>query len=418
MLPSPHPALAEASTPESGQALEALLRLRQLRMHFQPIVAADGREVFAYEALARAAAGCSLRSPMAMFEAARQHRRLAELDGLCRELALEQWAEQGLSERLFLNVSPEVLLDSAHSRGLTRHLLHRHGLHPHQVVIELTEQTPGLDPALMREAVCHYQSMGFAIALDDLGEGYASLKLWSAVQPDFVKIDRHFISGIHQDSLKRRFVRSIIDIAHGSGSQVIAEGIEQEGEMECVSQLGAEYLQGWLFASAEVDPAGQRAGLEQRLRRLSRCRHAAPLALGAGSLLRQVAPVLQDTCLEEVAERLHAEPELMALAVVDAQQRPVGMIIRHRLLGLLNQRFGPELHGRRAIHEVMQTHSLRVEEDEPLERLSAKLLGRRDIHRDEDFIIMRGGCYRGLGRPLDLLRILAERQLAVRAQCP
>ncbi len=414
MLPSPSLQASHGQpVVESRHALEALLRLRQVSMHFQPIVSSNGREVFAYEALARGSAAGPLASPLTMFSAAREHGRLVELDSLCRERALEQWSTLGLTERLFINVSPDVLLDGAHSPGLTRRLLRRFGLRPHQVVIELTEQTPGLDSALMREAVSHYQSMGFAIALDDLGEGYASLKLWSSVQPDFVKIDRHFISGIHADPLKRRFVRSIIDIAHGSGSQVIAEGIEHEAEMECVRQLGADYLQGWLFAPAEADPLGQRAVLDRHLRQLSRrLQQRPPPGRSIGSLARAVTPVQQDVTVNEVAQRLHAEQEVMSLAVVDEQQRPVGLIIRHRLLGLLSQRFGPELHARRMIHEVMQSSPLRVETDETLERVSAKVTGREGSDRDEDFIITRGGRYQGLGRTLDLLRIITELQVA------
>lgn len=414
MLPSPSLQAAHGQpVVESRHALEALLRLRQVSMHFQPIVSSNGREVFAYEALARGNAAGPLASPLTMFSAAREQGRLVELDSLCRERALEQWSTLGLTERLFINVSPDVLLDGTHSPGLTRRLLRRFGLRPHQVVIELTEQTPGLDSTLMREAVSHYQSMGFAIALDDLGEGYASLKLWSSVQPDFVKIDRHFISGIHADPLKRRFVRSIIDIAHGSGSQVIAEGIEHEAEMECVRQLGADYLQGWLFAPAEADPLGQRAALDRHLRHLSRMlQQRSPPGRSIGSLARAVTPVQQDVTVNEVAQRLHAEQEVMSLAVVDEQQRPVGLIIRHRLLGLLSQRFGPELHARRLIHEVMQSSPLRVEADETLEGVSAKVTGREGSDRDEDFIITRGGRYQGLGRTLDLLRIITELQVA------
>ena len=68
--------------------------------------------------------------------------------------------------------------------------------------------------------------MGFGIALDDLGAGYSSLRLWSELRPDYVKIDRYFIDGIHQDVVKREFVESILKIARASRAQVIAEGIE------------------------------------------------------------------------------------------------------------------------------------------------------------------------------------------------
>src|SRR5690606_38719081 len=95
-----------------------------------------------------------------------------------------------------------------------------------KVVIELTEQMPTDDFELLDTALHHYRNMGFSIALDDLGAGYSSLRMWSELRPDYVKIDRYFIDGIHRDAVKRGFVESILKIARASQAQVIAEGIE------------------------------------------------------------------------------------------------------------------------------------------------------------------------------------------------
>lgn len=215
---------------------------------FQPIFHNDGRSLYAYEALSRGPANSTLHQPLQLFAQARQQQKLFVLESICRTSAIEQFSRQQLPGKLFLNVSPETLLQPDHHRGLTMELVNNSGMRPEQVVIEITEHSPTHDYELMRRAVRHYQQEGFSIALDDLGAGYSSLRLWSEVRPKFVKLDRHFVEGIDQDSFKRDFVSALTGLARSVNSQVIAEGIETEGEYQALCAIGVDYLQGYYFA--------------------------------------------------------------------------------------------------------------------------------------------------------------------------
>src|SRR5690606_38673498 len=164
---------------------------------FQPIHATSGCDIVGYEALSRGPSNSPLHSPIMQFAAARLCNQLMELDMLCRGLAIERFATSRLPGKLFLNVLPETLLDQRHAPGRTRRMLEHAGLDAERVVIELTEQSPVDDYELLRHALRYYRSMGFSIALDDLGAGYSGLRLWTEMMPDFVKVDRHFIDGIH-----------------------------------------------------------------------------------------------------------------------------------------------------------------------------------------------------------------------------
>src|SRR5450830_889909 len=107
------------------------------------------------------------------FAVARHAGRLSELEIACRESACRRFSAQKLPGKLFLNISPESLMETAHQPGRTLQLLRDFGIPPSQVVIELTEQTPTDDFDLLQTALHHYRDMGFAIALDDLGAGYS-----------------------------------------------------------------------------------------------------------------------------------------------------------------------------------------------------------------------------------------------------
>ncbi|MCH2340260.1 MAG: EAL domain-containing protein [Pseudomonas sp.] len=239
---------------EQLSTLDSILAHSSITSLFQPIVSLAERVILGYEALTRGPSNTSLHSPINLLAAARHAGRLNELEMTCRESACRRYSQQQLQGKLFLNVSPETLLDATHKPGRTLELLHKYGISADSVVIELTEQTPTDDFELLRAALHHYRDMGFSIALDDLGAGYSSLRMWSELRPDYVKIDRYFIDGIHRDVVKREFVGSIMKIARASRAQVIAEGIELGEELHVLSDMGVDLVQGYLLGRPEEEP--------------------------------------------------------------------------------------------------------------------------------------------------------------------
>ena len=122
-----------------------------------------------------------------------------------------------------------------------------------RVVLEFTERTalePGPEVASI---VAQLRELGYAIAVDDLGAGYAGLTSFAALEPDIVKIDMNLIRGIHDSSIKRRLVRSIVELCADLGVLVVAEGIETREERDACVRLGCDLLQG--FAIARPGPA-------------------------------------------------------------------------------------------------------------------------------------------------------------------
>lgn len=240
---------------EQLSALHLILAHGDIHTLFQPILSLSEQRLFGYEALTRGPSGSPLHAPLPLFSAARHAGRLSELEQLCRKRACQRFHQLELGGKLFLNVSPETLLDPGHQPGYTLQLLESLGIPPQRVVIELTEQTPIDDFALLDAALHHYRAMGFAIALDDLGAGYSSLRLWSELRPDYVKIDRHFIDGIHRDPVKREFVGSILQMARAARARVIAEGVEQVEELHLLAQMGVDLVQGYLLGRPQEQAA-------------------------------------------------------------------------------------------------------------------------------------------------------------------
>ncbi|MDD1606932.1 MAG: EAL domain-containing protein, partial [Methylococcaceae bacterium] len=185
----------------------------KLTPYFQPIVSLTQHKIIGYEALIRGPSDSPLHSAFNLFDTAERFNLSTRLEFVCRELTIQRYASLAIREKLFINVSPSVLLQPDFENGMTLKYLDKFGVDPCLIVIELTEHQPTDNYELMRNAVLHYRNMGFEIALDDLGAGYSGLRLWSELLPEYVKIDSHFINDINNDPVKFNFVKSIQNIA-------------------------------------------------------------------------------------------------------------------------------------------------------------------------------------------------------------
>ncbi|WP_395603870.1 bifunctional diguanylate cyclase/phosphodiesterase [Pseudomonas sp. B21128] len=394
------------TTTEQLSALSSILTQSGLHSLFQPIISLSERRILGYEALTRGPSNSPLHSPIALFAVARQAGRLSELEIACRQSACRRFNELQLPGKLFLNVSPESLLEAAHQPGRTLQLLQDFGIPPSQVVIELTEQTPIDDFQLLQTALHHYRAMGFSIALDDLGAGYSSLRLWSELRPDYVKIDRHFIDGIHQDALKREFVGSILQIAKASRAQVIAEGIELPEELAVLTEMGVDLVQGYLLGRPQEHPPRDARALMPK-------HDSSAVALNdegsdLSALLNEQPAVGRDTPTATVLEAFRRQANLNSLAVLDEQGQPCGIVHRHSLSDALLKPFATDLFARKPISRLMNDDFLAVEMSQSLQQVSRLITSRARQRIEEDFIITLNGGYLGLGRVIDVLKLITE----------
>lgn len=394
---------------EQLSALGTILAHGDLNSLFQPIVSLSEQRILGYEALTRGPSNSPLHSPLTLFAVARHAGRLSELEMVCRKSACKRFSALGLTGKLFLNVSPDSLLESSHQPGRTLQLLQAFGIPPSQVVIELTEQSPTEDFGLLDKALHHYRAMGFSIALDDLGAGYSSLRLWSELRPDYVKIDRHFIDGIHQDTVKREFVGSILKMAEASRAQVIAEGIELPEELAILAEMGVDLVQGYLLGRPQEKPPREARQLLPQL-------PDNPATIGEethdlGALLSEQPAVSQNTTIAEVLEAFRAQANLNSLAVLDEEQQPVGIVHRHSLSEALLKPFATDLFARKPISRLMSRDFLAVELTQSLQKVSRLLTSRARQRIEEDFIITQSGRYLGLGRVIDVLKLITEQKL-------
>lgn len=393
-----------------------LLADRGLSAVFQPMMSMATGEVFGYEGLMRGPARTPLHSPDNLLRAARMEGCGPALEIAARTAIALRFRDLGLSGLLFVNTSPDVLADEAARRG-SAPPAGLDGLPPERVVLELTEGSQVADFDRLLRALARYRNLGYAVAIDDLGEGFASLKLWSELKPDYVKIDRHFVSGIQLDPLKHQFAQAIQQISDSVGTRVVAEGVETEAELRVVRDLGIPFAQGFLIARPAARPAHRAPGpitqlLGQRaIAVYPDAKLAGPRSATAIKLLCPVAPTDATSTNEAVFARFEADPELESLPVVDGT-RPVGLINRHRFFDRFARQYQRELFGRRPCTMFMDASPLIVDSAMNLQTLGLHVVDAERRHLADGFILVTDGRYAGLGTGHDLMREITQMQIA------
>ncbi|MDY7579447.1 GGDEF domain-containing protein [Herbaspirillum sp. RTI4] len=388
---------------------------RRLHALFQPIIRMQSGEVIGYEGLIRGPSNSPLHSPLNLFKVARANGMSVQVEHLCRHIVMSQFAKSGLPGRLFLNVSPGTLVHPEARQGETLRYLNELGINPERIIIELTENEPTYDYTLLRNAAMHYRSMGFQIAIDDLGEGFSSLRLWSELRPEYVKVDMHFIQGINLDPMKLQFVRSIQEIAEKSGCMVIAEGIETQAELLTVRDMGIACGQGYHIGRPHIAPSTSISDEMVKLLRREKTPLPANNAHGKNratvlKLLRVVTPISPDMPNDQVYALFVNNPDLQTLPVV-SDSIPVGLINRYSMVERYARLYGRELHGKKSCTFFMDSQPLLTDQHTSLQDLSHILVQAEAHHLANGFIITDEGRYLGMGSGHDLLREITQMQM-------
>jgi len=216
--------------------------MESLRIAYQPIVAWSTKSVYGYEALLRCGEP-SLPHAGAVLDAAERLGRLHDLGRLIRSRASSPKEPLVEGRLLFLNLHPADLQDD--------HLFRPDGplaAMASRVVLEITERA-SLDGILdVRTRVASLRKLGFRIAIDDLGAGYAGLTSFTLLEPDIVKLDMALVRNVHREPKKQTIIKTMITMCKELGIVVIAEGIEVPEERDELARAGCNLMQGYLFA--------------------------------------------------------------------------------------------------------------------------------------------------------------------------
>ena len=213
---------------------------------YQPIVSLADRSVVAHEALLRGVVDGREVGGGDLFFVAEQAGWLHRLDRIGRESAITGAVPWLGDDDLFINFNPTSIYRPQVCLASTERVVHETEIRPAQLVFEVVESHAIADRGHLVSILDHYRSLGWRVALDDVGAGWSSLSLLAAVRPEVVKLDKALVQELPDDGA-RTVLKAVTDLAHQLGAVVVAEGVETERLADEVTALGADLGQGWLF---------------------------------------------------------------------------------------------------------------------------------------------------------------------------
>lgn len=229
-------------------SMKRIVSGKEISLLAQPIIDVDSGVVQAWEMLTRGPKGTPFESPLHLFSVARQTGFLYDLEMIVLEKTFEQIRLTQCRQAIFVNFTPLSLGNPSFIKDLKAVLYKYKHIPPSQITIELTERDSIEGIELLLEHIRILRNLGFQIAIDDTGSGYASLNTISTIMPDIIKIDRSVIQDIDKNSVKESMLKGLVLVAKETGSLVVAEGIENAGEASVLSRNKVDLAQGYFFA--------------------------------------------------------------------------------------------------------------------------------------------------------------------------
>lgn len=213
--------------------------------HLQPIIHLDTGERFGYEALLRSQNNIA---PGELFRAANRFGLHSKLDQRARAEAIKATYHAVLPhEKTFINFLPSTIYNPDYCLQHTFEVIDRYGLSPDRFIFEVVETEKVQDVAHLQHVFATYKKRGMKVALDDVGAGFSTLDMLKRLEPDYVKIDRSYISFCDEDAEKRAFLKNVRQLTRSMGITILAEGIERIEEVDVCRELGFDLAQGYYF---------------------------------------------------------------------------------------------------------------------------------------------------------------------------
>lgn len=401
-----------------GNTIRSLLNGTGIEIHFQPIVHLTDGEILGYESLVRGSRTTRLKTPDDLFRAMGDAGRTTEFEGTCLRTGVRSWARLGIPGRLFINFSAIALMDAMKRVPIhsVAHYFRRMGVAPQAVVIEVTEHDRVPDLPGFLDAARQLREYGVRFALDDFGDGLSSLRLWSELRPEIVKIDKYFINNIHQEAVKVQTLRGLMHFAQLFGTKLVAEGIETVDELKVLKDLGIDYGQGYFLGRPTLTPSTEipaEAMAMIRAREIAILPEMSRVADGEFTmdrLVETVAPVSPATTVDELAGLFARAEALRALAVVE-HDRPVGLVNRESFLNRYAKPYFREVFGRKSCLTVANMSPLMLDRNTGLEGATQVLTSTDQHYLTEGFIVTDGDRYLGLATGTQLVRTVTESRI-------
>ena len=382
---------------------------------FQPIVDCQTGRCYGVEALLRGHERLGFDAISDIFDYAFERQILHQVELVLRDMVFGKYKAGGFGEevKLFLNLDNRTIDSPDYNAGATSSILELHGLQPHVICFEISERHEVNESGAASRVLENYRRQSYRLAVDDFGTGFSGMKLLYERNPDYIKIDRFFITDITHDNKKKLFLSNIINLAHVLGILVVAEGVETEREFLTCKEIGCDLAQGFLIQKPTTDCSsilGHNAFVVDLNKKCHR-NHASDAQFIRNQIEHPPA-ISIDMPLDAVFDQFRQNHHLTFFPVVDDGDQPMGLILEADIKHLSYSLYGKDLMANQAFKKHVRDFFVTC----PIADLTTeaeKILETFTLSTDAQGIIITDNYrYSGFLSAQSLLRVINEKNLS------
>lgn len=386
------------------ESLNYILENKLIYPVFQPIISLQSGDVLGFEALSRISQEGLFDNVELMFRFAEQSGNVWMLEQLCRQSILKELSKQkeifdSYHAKLFMNVNPNVLHDAKFQAGFTKEYTRRYGIDTDRITFEVTEREQIENETSFINAIEHYKSQNYQIAIDDVGSAYAGLNRICNLLPEYIKLDISLVRNVYANSTKYALIKGLVEFSVNSGIYLIAEGIETQKELETLIDLGVQYGQGYFLSRPDLVLHSCSAELRDTIRQRS---HNAYKSMHPGidryqvrNILRPALTVQPNTRIEQVLTYVQENEEVSGICMLESN-RVTGILTRENFLKKLSGRYGFSLYAKKEISKIIDRNFLQVDVESSISHVTQLALQREKGNLYDFVVVQENGQYLGI----------------------
>ncbi|WP_372631018.1 EAL domain-containing protein [Cohnella sp.] len=381
----------------------------EFEVRYLPIVSLLDGSLYGYEAIpvgARRGERIDLR---AFYAQADQSGKLFEWDRRFREAAIRRLPSRNGDVKLFLPVPAKIIYDPRLYPGSTLRRIEAANLRPEHVVLVLIDGD-NESAAITRSALKHYRHQGFRISIPGIRPELESLRKMTDLHPDYALLDVDWIRGETPDSVEESMLQALIALARKEQIVFIAGGLDREPLLPGLVASGMHYAQAEKLAEeggdGDAEPGRRIAEMQVRIRTEVGKRFKG----AAGTMAVLANPVKQfsrNTLVSEVSRHFELHREAQGV-VISEGGKPIGLLMKEKLLQLLSGQFGLPLYWNRPVGKIMDTHPVIVEESVVVDQASQMAMAREPDKLYDEVIITRDGQVAGIASIRSMLEWVSQ----------
>lgn len=341
-----------------------IMKKKDIRTVFQPIVSLVDLCVVGYEALSRGPENSKLQNPELLLKMAEEYHMTFDLEWLFISKAIDNAAMKNINTKLFLNVSDKVSEDLKFKELFSSKCSETYNINSSNIVFEITERNIIEDMEKFKNTVEYYNLHNINIALDDVGAGYSGLNTICTLKPYYIKLDNKLIHNIDKDMVKQAMVKSLYDFSTNCNCMLIAEGIETEMELRTLINIGVKYGQGYFIQRPNeyiMEISDNLKKIIDDINNSKRQNHADNMTnILIGEIAKSTAYIEPKILVSKVDSIFKKNSDLLGLCVVE-EGNVEGVITRHSLYSRLGWQYGYSIYSGKPISVIMETDFLQVD---------------------------------------------------------